>query len=140
MVAGAAPVTGDGDTGASLVQAAAEGLAGRDRILWELSATSTLTGAELAAAVDVPPSQIYTVLNRMRRRAWRAMAAVLLVESGAGHCPGLAHVLNRCEDAFSPLVRKRVARHLDRCARCHAEVAGRLDGFVDHTEAAPAQV
>lgn len=130
----ATKAAGDLPTYASLVRSAAQGLAPRDRVLWELSSTSSLTGAELAAAVDVPPSQIYTVLNRMRRRAWRAMAAILLVENGAAHCRELAAVLDACDDAFSPLVRKRVARHLDRCGRCHGEVTGRLDGLLEIDE------
>lgn len=123
-----------GGTGGSrrLIATAAEGLAPRDRALLLLSAEARRTGAELARAVGVPPGQIYMVLHRMRHRAWRSMAAaVLLATPAPPRCPALAAVRRDCDDDFTPLVRKRVARHLDGCQPCRAEARRRIATAMD---------
>lgn len=106
----------------ALLRLAAQGLESRDRLLYELTRAGALSGGELAAAVDVPVGQIYTVLSRMRRRAWWAVTSCALVSPDAGSCQTL-HDLFDPGVAFSPLVRKRVTRHLGRCPTCR-DLAG----------------
>ncbi|MEU8764464.1 sigma-70 family RNA polymerase sigma factor [Streptomyces sp. NPDC048659] len=102
--------------------------------LWWLEAAGELTRAELAAALDVPARHAAVRVQRMKARletgrgVVRALAAV-------PPCPELGETTEGWDGHPSPLWRKRLARHLDSCARCAptrrglAPAEGLLVGF-----------
>lgn len=102
----------------ALVWSAVEGLNDRDRALIDLHLRQGLEGAELAAAMDVAPANAYVMLSRARDQVERALGALLVAQRGSADCDELASVLRGWDGTFSPLVRKRVARHIDGCEVC----------------------
>lgn len=102
----------------ALVWSAVEGLNDRDRALIDLHLRQGLEGAELAAAMDVTPANAYVMLSRARDQVERALGALLVARRGSDDCDELATVLSGWDGTFSPLIRKRVARHIDGCETC----------------------
>jgi RNA polymerase sigma factor (sigma-70 family) len=101
-----------------LVWNAAAGLSERDRALLDLHLRHGLEGAELGEAVGVEPGHAYVLLNRLRAQVERSLGALLVARLGRDDCPGLATILTGWDGRFSPLIRKRVARHVDSCEIC----------------------
>ncbi len=101
-----------------LVWDAAAGLAERDRALMDLHLRQGLEGADLAEAMGVSTANVYVMLNRMRAQVDRSLGALLIARLGRDDCPDLAALLTDWDGTFSPLIRKRVARHVDDCALC----------------------
>lgn len=102
----------------TLVWDAAAGLGDRDRALLDLHLRQGLEGAELAEAAGITPSNAYTSLNRLRAQVERSLGALLIARMGRDDCPELSSLLGAWDGRFSPLVRKRVARHVDDCDVC----------------------
>ncbi|MDQ4096272.1 MAG: sigma-70 family RNA polymerase sigma factor, partial [Actinomycetota bacterium] len=101
-----------------LVWDAAAGLAERDRALLDLNLRHGLEGQELADAFGVERGHAYVLLNRLRGQVERSLGALLVARYGRADCPELARLLAGWDGRFSPLVRKRVARHADQCETC----------------------
>ncbi|WP_436698813.1 sigma-70 family RNA polymerase sigma factor [Nocardioides sp. BYT-33-1] len=101
-----------------LVWAAIEGLNDRDRALLDLHLRQGLEGAELAAAMEVTPQSSYVMLSRARDQVERSLGALLIARRGSELCADLSGILTDWDGRFSPLIRKRVARHIDRCEVC----------------------
>jgi RNA polymerase sigma factor (sigma-70 family) len=101
-----------------LVWNAAAGLSERDRALLDLHLRHGLEGAELGEAIGVEPGHAYVLLNRLRAQVERSLGALLVARLGRDDCPQLATILTGWDGRFSPLIRKRVARHVDTCEIC----------------------
>lgn len=101
-----------------LVWDAARGLADRDRALLDLHLRQGLDGADLGEAMGVSASNAYVMMNRLRGQLERSLGALLVAKTGRSDCADLDGTLATWDGEFSPLVRKRVARHVDGCARC----------------------
>jgi RNA polymerase sigma factor (sigma-70 family) len=101
-----------------LVWNAAAGLSERDRALLDLHLRHGLEGAELGEAVGVEPGHAYVLLSRLRDQVERSLGALLVARLGRDDCPDLAAILAGWDGRFSPLIRKRVARHVDTCEVC----------------------
>ncbi len=101
-----------------LVWAAAAGLADRDRALFDLHLRQGLEGEELGAAMGVSTEHCYVLLSRLRDRVERSLGALLIARLGRKGCAELDALLSGWDGRFSPLVRKRVARHVDGCEVC----------------------
>ncbi|TQK72934.1 sigma-70 family RNA polymerase sigma factor [Nocardioides sp. SLBN-35] len=101
-----------------LVWAAIEGLNDRDRALLDLHLRQGLDGAELAAAMDVTTQNSYVMLSRARDQVERSLGALLIARRGSELCGELTGILGDWDGRFSPLIRKRVARHIDGCETC----------------------
>jgi RNA polymerase sigma factor (sigma-70 family) len=126
------PADGDGpDTLAlkgeltSLVASAAGGLTDRDRAVLELHYRHELDGPALAEALGVTPTNANTLVSRLRTTLERSLGAVLVARHQAGRCAELAEVLEGWDGVMSVLLRKRINRHVERCASC-AEARARL--------------
>ena len=104
---------------------AAAGLDERDQLVLELTARHGLSGEDLADALGVTIDQSYVVVHRMRERVQRSLGALVVARTGQRECAELAEMLRGWDGGFSVLVRKRVARHVERCAVC-AETRQRL--------------
>jgi RNA polymerase sigma factor (sigma-70 family) len=101
-----------------LVWGAAAGLSERDRALLDLHLRQGLDGAELGEAMGVSTSHAYVLLTRLRDQVERSLGALLIARLGRDDCPDLADLLSGWDGRFSPLMRKRVARHVDNCDVC----------------------
>jgi RNA polymerase sigma factor (sigma-70 family) len=101
-----------------LVWAAAAGLGERDQALLDLSLRQGLDGQDLADAMGVSLSASYVLMSRLRDQVERSLGALLIARLGRDDCGDLAAILEGWDGRFSPLLRKRVARHVDRCAVC----------------------
>jgi RNA polymerase sigma factor (sigma-70 family) len=101
-----------------LVWNAAAGLSERDRALLDLHLRHGLEGADLGEAIGVEPAHAYVLLTRLRDQVERSLGALLVARLGRDDCPDLARVLADWDGRFSPLIRKRVARHVDTCEIC----------------------
>jgi RNA polymerase sigma factor (sigma-70 family) len=106
-----------------LVWDAAAGLAERDRSLLDLHLRQGLDGAELGEAMGVSASNAYVMMNRLRGQLERSLGALLVATTGRSDCGDLDRTLTGWDGEYSPLVRKRVARHVDGCATCTARKA-----------------
>ena len=103
---------------AELVRAAAAGLDERDQLVMELSLRQDLAGADLAAAIGVTTSQAHVLVHRMRDRLSRSLGAITVARMGRDDCDELGAMLEGWDGTFSVLIRKRVARHVERCEVC----------------------
>ena len=103
-----------------LVWNAAAGLSERDRALLDLHLRHGLEGADLGQAIGVEPAHAYVLLTRLRDQVERSLGALLVARLGRDDCPDLSRVLADWDGRFSPLIRKRVARHVDSCEVCGA--------------------
>jgi RNA polymerase sigma factor (sigma-70 family) len=101
-----------------LVWDAAAGLGERDRALLDLHLRQGLDGADLGEAMGVSTSNAYVMMNRVRGQMERSLGALLLAKTGRDDCADLDASLTDWDGEFSPLVRKRVARHVDNCPKC----------------------
>jgi RNA polymerase sigma factor (sigma-70 family) len=103
---------------AELVRSAASGLDERDQLVLELSVRQGLDGDDLADALGVTAQQSYGLVHRMRQRTERSLGAYCVARGGRDDCEELAEILRGWDGEFNVLIRKRVARHIDRCDTC----------------------
>ncbi len=101
-----------------LVWDASAGLAERDQSILNLHLRHGLEGAELGEAMGVSTSQAYVLLSRLRDQVERSLGALLIARLGRDDCNELDTLLADWDGSFSPLIRKRVARHVDGCDVC----------------------
>ncbi len=101
-----------------LVWSAAAGLSDRDRTLLDLHLRHGLEGAELGEAMGIGTGHAYVLLTRLRGQLERSVGALLIARLGRRDCAELAELLKSWDGQFTPLVRKRIARHVDRCRTC----------------------
>ncbi len=100
----------------ALVWEAAAGLEDPDRDVLDLHLRHGLTGADLAAAMGTTAPQANQALHRMRERLNRSVGATLAIRYGRSDCDELRTIVG--QDPLTPLLRKRVARHIERCGTC----------------------
>ncbi|RNL79177.1 sigma-70 family RNA polymerase sigma factor [Nocardioides marmorisolisilvae] len=101
-----------------LVWDAAAGLADRDRALLDLHLRQGLEGSELGEAMGVSASNAYVMLNRLKGQVDKSLGALLVARLGREDCAELDKMLGSWDGSFSPLIRKRVARHIENCEIC----------------------
>lgn len=111
---------------ADLIADASGGLSDRDRVVLELAYRQGLDGPELAEALGVTPKNANTLVERLRDTVARSLGALLVCRRGKAdpdRCPELAAILDQWDGQFTPLMRKRVARHIDSCPVCEDDRA-----------------
>ncbi|KXK62327.1 hypothetical protein AWW66_08845 [Micromonospora rosaria] len=102
----------------ALVHAAADALNPGDREVVHLAIRHDLSSAEIGAALGVPANHAHARLSRARAQLERALGALLVARSEGRDCPILADLLDGWQGRLTPLLRKRVSRHIDGCAVC----------------------
>lgn len=106
---------------ADLIAQAAGGLSERDRSVLELTYRHGLSGPELAQALGVSQSNANNLVGRLRETIERSLGALLVARqarTNPARCAELAAILDRWDGQFTVLMRKRIARHIESCARC----------------------
>lgn len=101
-----------------LVWAAADGLADRDRAMLDLHLRQGLDGADLGEAMGMSATHAYVQLNRLRSQVERSLGALLVARTGRDDCPELDALLIGWDGTLTPIIRKRVARHIESCETC----------------------
>jgi RNA polymerase sigma factor (sigma-70 family) len=101
-----------------LVWSAAAGLSARDQALLDLNLRQGLEGQDLADAMGTSLNNSYVMLSRLRDQVERSLGALLIARLGREDCGELDALLQGWDGKFSPLLRKRVARHVDACDVC----------------------
>ena len=100
----------------ALVWQATAGLSDVDRSVLELNIRHELDGEELAESLGVPGPKCSVLLHRAKERLKIAVGALIVSKVGVDACDDLAGIVSGSE--FNPLIRKRVARHINGCAVC----------------------
>ncbi len=108
---------------ARVVDEAAAGLTERELEVFHLFARQGLSGEEIATALDVSLANAHKLVQRVRERISRSAGALLVARQGSRECAELADVLSEWDGKFTPLWRKRIARHVDDCAECEKKRA-----------------
>lgn len=102
----------------ALVAAAAAGLSPKDREVLELSIRHDLDNAQVAAVLGVGMNQASTLTSRARTQLERSLSVLLVAQERGNACDGLDELLASWDGEFTPLWRKRIGRHMDKCATC----------------------
>jgi len=106
---------------AAMVDDAMGGLAPRDRLVLDLADRQGLSTDEVAGALGMAAPSAHKVLVRARATARRSLGVALVARSGQGDCRELAAVLGDWDGTLTPLLRKRVSRHIEHCVVCASE-------------------
>ena len=101
-----------------IVWDAAGGLAPRDRAVLELHLRHELVGQDLAEALGVSPHHATVLLGRVRDLVERSLGALLVGRTGRRDSRTWTRCSAGWDGSLSPLLRKRVARHIDGCEVC----------------------
>src|ERR1700681_3021449 len=101
-----------------LVRAALGGLNPGEREIIELNLRHEFDGADLADVLGVPRNQAHALASRARSQFETSLGVLLVARSGREYCPELAEILDGSDGELTPLIRKRVNRHIDRCDVC----------------------
>jgi RNA polymerase sigma factor (sigma-70 family) len=102
----------------ALLTAAARGLDPVEREVLELRLRQGLEPAEVAAVLGVSHSHASSLASGARDRLETSLGALLVGRAGRGDCGGLNELLADWDGLLTPALRKRVHRHIERCATC----------------------
>lgn len=102
----------------ALVAAAAAGLSPKDREVLELTIRHDLDNAQVAAVLGIGMNQASTLTSRARTQLERSLSVLLVAQERGNACDGLDELLASWDGEFTPLWRKRIGRHMDKCATC----------------------
>jgi RNA polymerase sigma factor (sigma-70 family) len=108
---------------ASLIDEAVAGLTEREQEVFHLFARQGLSNDEIAASLELTFANAQKLVQRVRDRIARSAGALLVARRGRKDCSDLNVLLVDWDGTFSPLWRKRIARHVDECAACERKRA-----------------
>ncbi|MEU4691421.1 sigma-70 family RNA polymerase sigma factor [Actinoplanes sp. NPDC023714] len=91
--------------------------------LWWQEARGDLSRAELAAAISVKPKHAAVRVQRMKAQLDLARGVVRALRARP-MCPDLAETIRFWDGATDSVWRKRLARHVRDCPKCHVHQAG----------------
>ena len=95
------------------MHAAAAGLGDGDREVIELALRHSLAAADMADVLGMPVNHVHARLSRARAGPGTAIGVLLVARAGSRDCPTLAAFLGDWDGRLTPLLRKRIGRHLD---------------------------
>jgi RNA polymerase sigma factor (sigma-70 family) len=103
-----------------LLAGAFAGLPERDRLVLELADRQGLPTDEVATVLGMSAPSAYKLLTRARTSARRSLGALVVARTGRADCVRLAQLLTGWTGTLTPLLRKRVAAHIEECEVCAA--------------------
>jgi RNA polymerase sigma factor (sigma-70 family) len=74
--------------------------------------------AEIALVLDVSRNHVHALLSRARDQLEASVGVLLVARSGREECPALDALLTGWDGQLTVPLRKRAARHIDRCEVC----------------------
>ena len=102
----------------ALVRAATAGLNSGDREVIELAVRHDLSPAAISTVLGVSANHAHARVSRAREQLEGALGALLVARSGAGRCEALDALLLGWDGTLTPLLRKRINRHVRECQPC----------------------
>ena len=110
----------------ALLEDAAAGLNPGEREVIELQLRQGLETAEVATVLGVSRNHAHALLSRARGQLEACLAVLLVGRAGRAECDELGALLADWDGRLTILLRKRVHRHIERCATCGARRAQEL--------------
>ena len=101
-----------------LVRDAINGLNSGEQDVIQLSLVQGLDNDELADALGVSRNHAHALQSRARSQLERSLGALIVARTGRGECAALDGALAGWDGQMTPLLRKRVSRHIDQCETC----------------------
>lgn len=101
-----------------LVRDAVAGLNPGEQEVLQLAGQHGLSGVELAAALNVSVNHANALLSRARQQFEKSLSALIVARTGREACAVLDDLLHGWDGRMTPLLRKRIARHIDACETC----------------------
>jgi RNA polymerase sigma factor (sigma-70 family) len=102
----------------ALVRAALPGVAAAEQEVLELQLSHGLAGDEVASVLGVSRNHAHALMSRARSQLQTALGALIVARTGRRDCPELDAMLAGWDGRLTVLLRKRVNRHVERCAIC----------------------
>ena len=102
----------------ALVRQALPGVAPAEQEVLELQLRHGLAGGEVASVLGVSRNHAHALMSRARVQLEAALGALVVARSGRRDCPDLDAMLAGWDGQLTVLLRKRVNRHMERCAGC----------------------
>jgi len=112
-----------------LVHQALDGLSPKDRDVLSLALRNDLDATEVAAALGTSTNQARASISRAKAALTAAVTAVLLTRQQA-ECPALQEAIKGLDGFLTPLMRKRVSRHVKECPSCEEQGERRALSYV----------
>lgn len=113
-----------------LVRDAMDALSPVDRSTLALALRQDLDPSEVAMAMGTSQKQSRVKISRARAALTSAVTAGVLTKGQRGSCAGLDEALAGFDGSLTPLMRKRVSRHVKKCDQCSDRGRERALGYV----------
>ncbi|MCH9718552.1 MAG: sigma-70 family RNA polymerase sigma factor [Actinomycetia bacterium] len=101
-----------------LVYEALQSLSPGDRDVLALALRNDLDAAQVAEAMAVSPNEVRARLSRARSSLNGAVSALVLLRDKNQDCPELQEIVAGAGAELTPLLRKRISRHIKECDQC----------------------
>jgi RNA polymerase sigma factor (sigma-70 family) len=102
----------------ALVREALPGVGPAEQEVLDLQLRHGLAGSEVASVLGVSRNHAHALMSRARVQLETALGALMVARSGRQDCPELDAMLDGWDGRLTVLTRKRVNRHVERCAIC----------------------
>jgi RNA polymerase sigma factor (sigma-70 family) len=102
----------------ALVREALPGVGPAEQEVLDLQLRHGLASSEVASVLGVSRNHAHALMSRARVQLETALGALVVARSGRQECAELNAVLDGWDGRLTVLVRKRVNRHVERCAIC----------------------
>lgn len=102
----------------ALIRAAVLGLNPTEQEVIELQLRQGLDGGEVADVLGVSRNHAHALISRARSQLEVCLGVLLVARTGREACAELDTLLEGWDGQLNPLLRKRLNRHIERCAIC----------------------
>jgi RNA polymerase sigma factor (sigma-70 family) len=102
----------------ALVREALPGVAPVEQEVLDLQLRHDLAGNEVASVLGVSRNHAHALMSRARVQLETALGVLMVARTGRQDCPELDAMLDGWDGQLTVLLRKRLHRHMDRCAAC----------------------
>ena len=102
----------------ALVRDALPGVAAAEQEVLELQLRHGLAADEMASVLGVSRNHAHALMSRARGQLEKALSVLVVARTGRRDCPELDAMLAGWDGQLTVLLRKRINRHMERCAIC----------------------
>ncbi len=102
----------------ALVRQALPGVAPAEQEVLELQLRHGLAAEEVASVLGVSRNHAHALMSRARGQLEKALSVLVVARAGRRDCPELDAMLDGWDGQLTVLLRKRINRHVERCAIC----------------------
>ena len=102
----------------ALVREALPGVAPAEQEVLDLQLRHGLAGDEVASVLGISRNHAHALMSRARGQLETALGVLVVARAGRRDCPELDAMLAGWDGRLTVLMRKRLNRHMERCAIC----------------------